>query len=195
MMMRLLKSLLATSLLLLSGCVVYSINPISPPGNQAVDQAILGYWQYYENGKASDDYLVLEPHAQGVIGYMLEGRNKEIDIEHIVAHTSMVANKRILNVRLASDPHPNLYVFARYQVTPDTLGYSTLEVEAVRKDIEAGTIAGTTNNLVLLTADRKELQNYFTSTDHFENTVTEFHRTRMLPAAHQKALTAYKARQ
>jgi hypothetical protein len=171
------RMLVAPVLLLivvLAGCKVDSVNPISSFDGAQPDTAIHGVWRY----KAGDElsYLHIGPEFALTDAARPAGRHTRIVIvdhkrsgltdEAYVAYTSRVGKQRYLNVVQTEGDRTVGYLFVRYTlVDRNTLRFATMDEEALKAAIRAGRIKGTTRGEGLsaetaITADSAEIERF-----------------------------------
>lgn len=185
-------ALLALSLLL-GGCIIYSVNPLSKPDQDNLDPHLLGNWQLIENEVLQPAYIAIRPAGDHYNCYLVSMEKEGIEVDIVTVHTSQVGEQRFLNIRMPSDEHPEYYMFARYSIRQDQFGYRLLDFVQVPDDIKNGLVAGKTDDtLTLLTASSGELLAYLDKYDRFPADFgSDTRRAEALPEAFKKALDAY----
>ena len=131
-------------LFLLSGCVPCSDAPLSPPGEQALDPALMGTWAHTEANTTVTMHFGRDDATNLLAIVMTEtDMAGKLDSSRIAAHTTRAGDKSYLNVRFGDEnaAEPG-YLFVKYTVSGDTLGICIIDSGVVTKYIESGEIEG-----------------------------------------------------
>ena len=133
-------------LIALCGCVPCSDSPLSPPGGQALDPALMGTWAHTEGDSTVTLHFGLDADTNLLTIVMTEtDMAGKLDSSRISAHTTRAGERSYLNVRFGDEkaPEPG-YLFVKYTIKGDSLGIGIISAEAVTKAIESGEIEGET---------------------------------------------------
>ena len=163
-------------LMILAGCKVDSINPISSIESAQPDVTLYGVWRYKAKGEVT--YVHIGPEfslTTSGAAAVANKRTKIIIIDHklngitdeaYIAYASRIGKQRYLNVVQVEDGEPVGYIFVRYMpIDNNTLRFSTMNEEVLKAAISSGRIKGTTRGEGLtsetaITAESDEIENY-----------------------------------
>lgn len=170
----------------LSGCLVTSVNPITPLEQGVMDERILGTW-------------VAEDEAEGEKGYLhirRVGSTRQLEVsmetvradgssesELIFAHVSRLGKDYYVSVKSQEgESGPEVFMFVKYVITDDgALRVALMNQEPVEQAVGEGRLAGeikrgkwTTD--VLLTASSSQLAAFIEANDGVLFTEFESHR-------------------
>jgi hypothetical protein len=167
--------LVLLAILLLTGCVPYADTPLTDPGEQELDTAIMGTWYWKEAGNRGYLHIGREEDSGLLRCFLMDfDDDGELDLSAYEGHTSQLGGKRYLNVRVVGDNGKAAggYLLVRYDVRPDALGLHVMESEPVKKAITAGTLEGVEKKqegdwvgTLHITADREKLQAFVLEND------------------------------
>jgi hypothetical protein len=165
---------LLTSLLLalLTACVPYSSQPLTPPDKDTIDPLVLGTWFWNEEHEAGYIHIGRDEES-GLLRVMMLSFNSvmELDVSELAGHTSTVNGNRYLNLRwVRPAEEASGYMLIKYQATAEKLGMSLMDNDAVEAAIEEGKLQGQVKkekwtSSVQITAGQEELQQFVLSHD------------------------------
>ena len=159
-------------LVLLTACVPYSNQPLTPPEKDTVDPAIFGTW-FWNEGQETGYIHIGRDEESGLLLVMMLSFNSamEMDVSELSGHTSTVNGSRYLNLRWVRPADEGAgYMFVKYQVSGEKLGISIMDDDPVEKAIEQGTLQGQVNrekwtSSAQITAEQADLQRFLLSHD------------------------------
>lgn len=144
-MTALIRSLiLASAMLLLAGCVVWSTEPLSDTATAAIDASLLGKWQ---NAEIEGDRVEIDITRSGEHLVLIamttikpDGGQTLLDYK---AQTTVAGERRYLSVMdLRPGRRATGFMIVQYATTADELSISLIDEDAVKSAIRAGEIEG-----------------------------------------------------
>jgi len=171
---RLLVAPVLSLFVVLSGCRVDSIHPISSLDGAQPDTAIHGVWRYKDKDELSYLHIGPEfaltdaarPASKRTRIVIVDHKRNGLTDEAYVAYPSRVGKQRYLNVIQSEGDKTVGYLFVRYTlVDRNTLRFATVDEAALAAAIRAGRIKGTTRGEGLsaetaITADSAEIERF-----------------------------------
>jgi hypothetical protein len=169
---RLLRPFLAGALLALAGCVAYSDHPLTDPGAQPIDTALIGSWAVVEEGEEVYLHIGYDKDTRRLRLLMVEiGRDRQLRATGFTAHTSKLRDRRYLNLK-ADDPDAAApdWLIVKYAVDGDSLHVAFMNNGAAVDAIRSGKIQGEADPddrsaAAHLTAAQRPLQRFVTRHD------------------------------
>jgi hypothetical protein len=128
----------------LSGCVPYSDNPLTDPGQQPMDASVYGSWYWKDNNEVGYVHMGLDRESKLLRVFMIDfGKDGEMHASELAGHTSSFPGQAYLNLKWVSpsDENPG-YLFVKYEVRGDVLEISLMDNEAAEKAIQEGSLKG-----------------------------------------------------
>lgn len=129
---------------MLSGCIPYSDNPLTAPGEQGLDQTIMGTWYHHDKDETVFLHIGMDRKTKGLRLVMVEfHKDDEIVTYVLVGHTSLVGDKTYLNLRWDQpDEQDKGYLFAKYGMKGEEFGLGLIRFDSVEQAIREGKIRG-----------------------------------------------------
>jgi hypothetical protein len=161
--------LIAIILVSLLGCVPYSDNSLTDPGEQNIDSSILGTWFWKEENESGYIHIGLDEDSKRLRLVMaVFDRDGELDTSQFSGHTSSLDKNTYLNLCPANDPGG--YMFVKYSVNHETLSISLMEADPVKKAITSGSLNGEVkkerwSSSIHITEEKKKLQQFVLRND------------------------------
>lgn len=159
----------------LAGCKVDSTHPITPVASAQPDIALYGVWRHRAQGELT--YVHIGPaFSLGDAAAGAKARTRIVVIDHKAngltddsydAYVSRVGSQRYLNVVQVDAGKPVGFIFVRYtRIDANTLRFSTMDEDALKAAIRAGSIKGTIRGEGLasettITATSAEIEEFF----------------------------------
>lgn len=131
-------------LFLLAGCIPCSDAPLSQPGAQVPDAALMGMWTHTQGPETVTLHFGLAGDPRQITIVMTEtDRAGKLDSSTMSALTTKAGDRNYLNIRFGDEnaAEPG-YLFVKYVVDGDTLGIAIIDSDAVSKGIQSGEIEG-----------------------------------------------------
>jgi len=131
-------------IVMLSGCIPYSDNPLTAPGEQGLDQAIMGTWYHHDDDETVFLHIGTDWETKGLRLVMVEfHRDDEIKTYVLVGHTSRVGDNTYMNLCWDQPDEPDKgYLFVKYNMMGEQFGLGLIRYDAVEKAIREGGIRG-----------------------------------------------------
>ncbi|HTF99845.1 MAG TPA: hypothetical protein VK654_04555 [Nitrospirota bacterium] len=138
------RTLLLISLLFLSGCDLFSDNPLSDPAKESIDSSIIGTWTWYEEGDWGFVHIGTDAAQKQLKITMVEFKaGGKMDTTEFTGHTTKLASHSFLNLRWTRpEDMEKGYFFMEYRIGTNTLEGAFLATEIFEKAIRAGTLKG-----------------------------------------------------
>ena len=136
--------LLLLLLVSIGGCVPYSDDPLTDPGQQAMDATIYGTWYWKDDHEVGYVHMGLDKESKLLQVHMVEfGQNGEMHVSQLTGHTSSFSDHTYLNLKWvnAKDENPG-YLFVKYEAKGDVLTIALMNNETAEKAIHAGRLKG-----------------------------------------------------
>jgi hypothetical protein len=160
---------LAVLLLLLVGCVPYSDNPLTDPGEQEIDSLILGTWFWKDDNESGYIHIGVAEESH-VLRFVMVVFDKDggLDTSQFSGHTSSLGENTYLNLCPANDPGG--YMFVKYSVNHETLSISLMDTDPVKKAITNGSLNGEVkkerwSSSIHITEEKRKLQQFVLRND------------------------------
>jgi hypothetical protein len=136
--------ILASAMLLIAGCVVWSTEPLSDTATAAVDASLLGKWQ---NAEIEGDRVEIDITRSGEHLVLIAMTTIKPDGGHTLldykAQTTVAGERRYLSVMdLRPGRRATGFMIVKYATTADELSISLIDEDAVKSAIRAGAIEG-----------------------------------------------------
>jgi hypothetical protein len=181
---RILDCLLAGIIVLsFSGCVVYSDNPLTDPGEQDIDSSIIGTWFWREKNETGYLHIGLDEDLKALRIVMVDfDEDGELDTSQFAGHTSSLGENKYLNLFPSNDPGG--YMLVKYSVNKNTFGIAMMSTDAVKEAINSGLLSGEVrkdkwSSSIRITEEKKRLQQFI-----IRNDKTLFPETKYLEKLH-----------
>jgi len=156
-------------MLLLTGCIPYSDNPLSDQSKEALDDSIIGTWFWNEQDDYGFVHIGKDTDDKTLLITMIEFKNAgRIDTTEFKGHTSRLASHRFLNLKWTKPQDWNKgYIFIKYEVIADTLVFSSPDLSVLEKAVRSGALRGeiASSGDVLIHAGQNELRSYIVVND------------------------------
>jgi hypothetical protein len=167
------RYLLVTIILVsLLGCVPYSDNPLTDPGEQDIDSSIFGTWFWKEKDENGYIHIGIDEKSKLLRLVMLDFyKDGELEASEFSGHTSSLEKNRYLNLKEVShEDEPAGYIFVKYSVNDEKLCISLIETDAVKKAITNGSLNGEVkkeqwSSSIHITEEKKKLQQFILQND------------------------------
>ncbi|SPD75457.1 hypothetical protein PITCH_A630002 [uncultured Desulfobacterium sp.] len=162
---------LSLLIFMFSGCIPYSENPLTAPGEQGLDQKIMGSWYYHDRDETVFLHIGKDSKTKGLRLVMAEfHKDNEIVVYVFVGHTSLVGDKTYLNLRWDQpDEQDKGYLFAKYNMKGEQLGLGLIRADSVETAIREGKIRGKIGEgeeaSVIITDSPERLRGFFQKHD------------------------------
>jgi hypothetical protein len=129
---------------MVSGCIPYSDNPLTAPGEQPLDQAVMGTWFLHDDDDTVFLHAGVDWETKGLRLVMVEfHKDGELKTYVLVGHTSRVGNQSYMNLRWDQPDEPDKgYLFVKYNRMGEQFGFALANVDAVEKAINEGAARG-----------------------------------------------------
>ncbi len=130
---------------LLVGCIPYSLHPLTDPGAESLDPALIGSWYWSESGGHGYIHIGREEDGAGLRLVMLSIDNDgELELSQFYGHSSRLGERRYLNLKWQPpDPEDPDYLTVSYLVENGRLGIALMDNDPVIAAIGGGELAGT----------------------------------------------------
>lgn len=162
------RRLILIVIVLLSGCNLYSDNPLSDPTQETNDSPIIGTWFWNDESDSGFVHIGKDVDRKALIITMVEFKNDgRIETSEFKGHTSKLSSHRFLNLKWTRPQELDKgYFFIEYKVTDDILECSLLDAKIFEKAITTGSLDGevlSPNGImptILIHAGQNELRQY-----------------------------------
>ncbi|MBW2109110.1 MAG: hypothetical protein JRI36_10665 [Deltaproteobacteria bacterium] len=151
-----------------AGCIPYSEQPLSPPGNAVFDSQLCGTWFFRDDNERLYLHVGRDGKSRQLRIVMLDyGQNDDLEISEFSGHTSRIGQKRYLNLRWVKPAEEESgYMFVHYVITGGRLGISLMDLDTVEKAIQQGALKGAVKKRpqglsVRIKEDPEKLRRYF----------------------------------
>lgn len=136
--------LLLIGVLLLSGCNLFSDNPLSDPAQDAIDSSIIGTWFWNEESDSGYIHIGTDADQKAHLLTMVEFKNDgRIETTEFKGHSTKLSSHRFLNLKWTSPKENDKgYFFMEYTAGPDFLECSFLDAKTFEKAITSGSLKG-----------------------------------------------------
>jgi hypothetical protein len=136
--------LIAIGLAVIFGCVPYSDQPLSAPGEQNLDNRLYGTW-YSKDEKETAFYHFGSNAKTGLLDIMMVDMrdNGEVEYSELVGHNTGIDGASYLNLKwVKPEEGSEGYLFVKYTIDEKGLGICIIDMNVVEKAIAAGEIKG-----------------------------------------------------
>ena len=130
----------------LTGCVPDADQPLTDPGRDAIDAAMLGTWYWNEEGE--NGFVHIGTNEAGDRLHLLmitHYRDGEMEVGEFSGHPSVIGGNIYLNLK-AARPYmgaPEGVFFMKVIPSDTSLGVAFMDPDTVKAAIGAGTLKGT----------------------------------------------------
>jgi hypothetical protein len=127
------------------GCIPDSDHPLTAPGKEPADPAILGTWFWKDKNETGYIHIGLDEKSRRLTLTMVDfDEDGAMETSVYSGHTSFLEENKYLNLKWAHPPQDELtgYIFVKYAVGADALGIALMDSEAVEKAIKDGALEG-----------------------------------------------------
>jgi hypothetical protein len=131
---------------LLGGCIPYSLHPLTDPGAEPLDPALIGSWYWSESGGYGYIHIGREEEDAAVLRLVMLSIDKEgeLEVSQFSGHTSLLGERRYLNLKWQPpDPADPDYLTVSYRIADGRLGIALMDNDPVIAAIRSGELAGT----------------------------------------------------
>jgi hypothetical protein len=157
-------------LISLTGCNLFSDNPLSDPNQDAIDSSIIGTWSWHDEDDSGFVHIGTDPARKAFLITMIEfKKDGGVGTTEFKGHTTKLSSHRYLNLKWTNPKEMDKgYFFVEYKVDADILECSLLDGSAFEKAIRDGSLKGEVLNpngimpTILLHADQNRLRQYIT---------------------------------
>lgn len=143
-------------LLFLAACIPQSLNPLTPPGKEIADPAILGTWSWQEKDETIYLHMGIDKKNGGfkavLVDHQVDGK---IEISEFSGHTSRLGNNTYLNLKWLK-PEDNLrdYLILKYVVTGNRFSFDMMDNDVIKNAIAERKLKGSIHESKWLTTVR-----------------------------------------
>ena len=131
-------------LLIMTGCIPQSDNPLTDPRKQPIDASLFGTWFWRDNNEIGYLHFGLDQASNllRVMMIVLKG-NGNLEVSEFTGHTSALGHSKYLNLKQVR-PVSNItgYIFVKYKVMDNSLGISLPTSEVYEQAIKNGLLNG-----------------------------------------------------
>jgi hypothetical protein len=154
--------------ILLSGCNLFSDNPLSDANQATIDSSIIGTWSWNDDNDSGFLHIGTNPDRKAFLITMVEFKNDgRVETTEFTGHTTKLSSHRYLNLKLIKPKEMDKgYFFVEYKVNADTLECSFLDAKIFEKSIKDGSLKGEVlfpegiMPTILIHADQNELRQF-----------------------------------
>jgi hypothetical protein len=163
------RRLVLIGLFLLSGCNLFSDNPLSDPTQEAVDSSIIGTWFWNDDADTGYVHIGTDEGGKTLLVTMVEfKKDGRVETTEFKGHSTTLASHRFLNLKWTKPQEETAkgYFFIEYKIAADTFEGAFLDTKTFEKAIAAGTLKGEVLNpggiiaTVLIHASQDDLRKY-----------------------------------
>jgi hypothetical protein len=160
--------LVAIIIVSLLGCVPYSDNPLTDPGEQNIDSSILGTWFWKDKNESGYLHIGMDEESKLRFVMAVFKKDGELETSEFLGHTSSLEQNTYLNLCPKNDPGG--YMFVKYSVHHETLNISLINTDEVEKAIANSSLNGEIkkekwSSSIHITEEQKRLQQFIIQND------------------------------
>ena len=145
-------------LLILTGCIPQSDNPLTDPQKQPIDTSLFGTWFWRDNNEIGYLHFGLDQASKllRVMMIVFKG-NGNLEVSEFTGHTSAVNHNKYLNLKRVR-PVSNItsYIFVKYKVKDNSLGVSLPASEVYEQAIKNGSLNGIVKKGIFRISEKPE---------------------------------------
>lgn len=129
---------------LLGGCIPYSLHPLSDPAAVPLDPEIIGTWYWNESGEQGYLHIGRDEDAGPLRVAMISiDADGELELSQFSGHATRLGERRYLNLKwLPPDSEDPDYLTVQYRIDGGRLGVALMDNAPVVKAIGRGELAG-----------------------------------------------------